>query len=271
MTLSIITVNLNNREGLKRTIDSVVGQTFTDYEWIVIDGGSNDGSRELIEQYANQFAFWVSEPDNGIYNAMNKGIEKANGEWMLFLNSGDWLYDEETLNKVFSKTYDADILYGDVMFHWPDERGMQLEQMPDSLTLYFFYTYTLCHQATFYNKRIFSTHKYDESLLICADWALYIKLMIEDYKFHHLPFCISNFPQDGISSHLNEAHFAERERVFKQYFPEYIQPDLERLRKQDEYDKYLNSHRSYRRIVRNARKRIARMEKIVHFIEKLKN
>lgn len=93
--LSIITVNLNNCDGLRRTIDSVVSQTFTDFEWIVIDGGSTDCSRELMEQYKDHFAFWCSEPDNGIYNAMNKGIVHANGEWLLFLNSGDWLAEKK--------------------------------------------------------------------------------------------------------------------------------------------------------------------------------
>lgn len=101
MKLSIITVNLNNRDGLKRTIDSVVSQTFTDYEWIVIDGGSNDGSRELIEHYSDHFAYWCSEPDKGIYNAMNKGIAHAKGEWLQFLNSGDVLYSNNTLASVF--------------------------------------------------------------------------------------------------------------------------------------------------------------------------
>lgn len=94
MKLSIITVNLNNRDGLKRPIDSVVSQTFTNYEWIVIDGGSTDGSRELIEQYSNHFAYWCNEPDKGIYNAMNKGIAHAKGEWLQFLNSGDVLYSK---------------------------------------------------------------------------------------------------------------------------------------------------------------------------------
>ena len=95
MKLSIITVNLNNRDGLQRTIDSVVSQTFTDYEWIVIDGGSTDGSRELIGQHQDRFAYWCSEPDKGIYNAMNKGIAHAKGEWLQFLNSGAWLYSKQ--------------------------------------------------------------------------------------------------------------------------------------------------------------------------------
>lgn len=112
MKLSIITVNLNNLEGLKKTYDSVVCQTFTDYEWLVIDGGSTDGSREFIEQHQDKFAYWCSEPDKGIYNAMNKGIVRAKGEYLNFMNSGDCFACEETVAEVFGKNRTADILYG---------------------------------------------------------------------------------------------------------------------------------------------------------------
>ena len=112
MKLSIITVNLNNLEGLKKTYESVVCQTFTDYEWIVIDGGSTDGSREFIEQHQDKFAYWCSEPDKGIYNAMNKGIMRAKGEYLNFMNSGDCFACKETLAGVFNKPRKEDILYG---------------------------------------------------------------------------------------------------------------------------------------------------------------
>lgn len=112
MKLSIITVNLNNLEGLKKTYDSVVCQTFTDYEWLVIDGGSTDGSREFIEQHQDKFAYWCSEPDKGIFNAMNKGIVRAKGEYLNFMNSGDCFACEETVAEVFGKNRTADILYG---------------------------------------------------------------------------------------------------------------------------------------------------------------
>lgn len=112
MKLSIITVNLNNLEGLKKTYESVVSQTFTDYEWLVIDGGSTDGSREFIEQHQDKFVYWCSEPDKGIYNAMNKGIMRAKGEYLNFMNSGDCFACEETLLGVFGKLRTADILYG---------------------------------------------------------------------------------------------------------------------------------------------------------------
>lgn len=112
MKLSIITINLNNLEGLKKTFESVFNQTFTDYEWIVIDGGSTDGSREFIEAHQDSFSYWSSEPDRGIYNAMNKGILQANGEYLSFLNSGDYYADSETLANVFCTNHEADILFG---------------------------------------------------------------------------------------------------------------------------------------------------------------
>lgn len=99
MILSIITINL---EGLKRTYESIVHQTFTDYEWIVIDGGSTDGSREFIEEHEEKYSYWCSEPDKGIFNAMNKGVLHANRQYCLFLNSGDHFY--EMMHKQESKT-----------------------------------------------------------------------------------------------------------------------------------------------------------------------
>lgn len=255
---------------MQRTIDSVVGQSFTDYEWIVIDGGSSDGSRELIEQYQNCFVYWCSEPDKGIYNAMNKGIEKASGDWFLFLNSGDWLYGNDVLQKVFSDPSDADLLYGDVMYHWPDSRGLELDKKPENLSLYFFYKDTLCHQATFYRKGIFDNHKYNEDLRICADWALYIQLLQEGYRFKHLPFCVANFAQDGISTHLDEAHITERQWIFDNCFPQWAKPDLKRLNQIDNHQKYINSHRSFQCIMRLAEKKVNSMSKLIHFIEKLK-
>ena len=107
--LSIITVNLNNKAGLQKTIESVFSQTFTDYEYLVIDGGSEDGSKELIKKYENKFVYWVSEKDKGIFNAMNKGILKASGEYLLFLNSGDYFYDSAVLDDVFDKAASTDI------------------------------------------------------------------------------------------------------------------------------------------------------------------
>jgi len=117
-TLSIITINKNNAAGLEKTIESVIGQTSNDFEYIVIDGASSDGSVEVIQKYADKINYLVSEPDTGVYNAMNKGIRKAQGTYCLFLNSGDWLVSPETLDNFFKETVTntADIFYSDAIF-----------------------------------------------------------------------------------------------------------------------------------------------------------
>ena len=99
MKLSIITINFNNHDGLQKTINSVIAQTWKDFEWIIIDGGSTDGSKNLIEQYDKYITYWISESDKGIYNAMNKGIKIARGDYLQFLNSGDYFYNEKVIEK----------------------------------------------------------------------------------------------------------------------------------------------------------------------------
>lgn len=270
MKLSIITVNLNNRDGLKRTIESVVSQTFTDYEWIVIDGGSTDGSRELIEQYADRFAYWCSEPDKGIYNAMNKGIFHANGQWMQFLNSGDSLFERNTLEKVFTKEYYEDVVYGDVNYVDAKGRLVRTEKKPDNLRLSYFYHNTLCHQATFYKKDIFIKYKYDESLSICADMALNISLLLNNYQLKHIPLYIVNFEEGGIGAVFTPKHIEERESMYAKYIPEYLQVDMRELREYEKERVYINSHKIYSLIYRLSNLKIKIASKLVIFIEKIK-
>ena len=100
MKLSVITINYNNRDGLRKTIESVVNQTCRDFEYIIIDGGSTDGSVDVIKQYADRIDYWVSEPDKGIYHAMNKGIAVAHGEYLNFMNSGDCFYESTVVENV---------------------------------------------------------------------------------------------------------------------------------------------------------------------------
>ena len=115
MKLSIITINYNHKEGLLKTIKSVVNQTYHDIEYIVIDGGSTDGSVDVVKQYEDSISYWVSEPDCGIYNAMNKGVAKATGEYCLFLNSGDSLHGTDSILEFVSKLSGEDLLMGRVM------------------------------------------------------------------------------------------------------------------------------------------------------------
>lgn len=116
MKLSIITVNLNQADGLAKTLDSVREQSFRDFEHIVVDGGSTDGSLEVIRARADGLAFWASEPDAGIYAAMNKGLRRAQGEYVYLLNSGDRLYSPDTLERVFAhEERGEDLLYGNTV------------------------------------------------------------------------------------------------------------------------------------------------------------
>lgn len=256
MTLSIITVNLNNRDGLQRTIDSVVGQTFTDYEWIVIDGGSTDGSRELIEQYADHFAYWCSEPDKGIYNAMNKGIAHAKGEWLQFLNSGDWLYEDTTLEKVFSKEYEADILYGNII--QTDKNVRQSITFDSDLTLSILYYQSLPHQSSFLRRKLFINKEYNENLKIVADWAFFLECALKKKRFIHIDFYVSYYDSTGISSTNRELVLKERDSVIKKIVPECIQRDMENQEKMrikfadgqlEEIDAIRNKSRFFHRLV----------------------
>lgn len=149
MKLSIITVNRNNTEGLRKTIESVVSQTYTDFEYIIIDGASTDGSVDIIKEYADRITYWVSEPDNGIYNAMNKGILKAKGEYLQFLNSGDWLTNNDVLKYVFDLRRDEDVLYGDEFLFYNINKIVR-KAYPQKLTFYDLFVGSISHEGSFY-------------------------------------------------------------------------------------------------------------------------
>lgn len=224
MKLTIITINYNNLSGLKKTVDSVLSQSFSDYEWVVIDGGSSDGSREFLEQNASHFSFWSSEPDGGIYNAINKGISHATAEYVQFLNSGDWLCSADTLEKVFYKQHSADVLYGD-MFQVNGSRN-QLIRYPKDLCLSFFLYDSLCHQACFYKRELFNNNLYDESFRIVSDWAMNIKLILDGKRYEHIDLPIVYYDNNGIST-SEDRMMAERLEAYDKYMPVQLKNDVE--------------------------------------------
>ena len=225
MKLSIITVNLNNLEGLKKTYESVVSQTFTDYEWLVIDGGSTDGSREFIEQHQDKFSYWCSEPDKGIYNAMNKGIVRAKGEYLNFMNSGDCFACEETLAVVFGKESRADILYGYVIERNVNGKCTPSRMMKPDIYWYDLFLQTFPHQSSFIRRTLFAIiGLYDENCQIVADWKWFV-IAILDHRasYEFLPYKIAIIQEDGISS--TSACQLERQQQRKKIFPNYITED----------------------------------------------
>jgi glycosyltransferase involved in cell wall biosynthesis len=199
--LSIITVNKNNADGLEKTCQSVAWQNFENFEWIIIDGASNDNSVDIIKKYAYKMAHWISEPDTGIYNAMNKGIKLAKGDYCLFLNSGDWLLSSDSIKAAFNiiKNLDyADIYYGDCL-----NSDFTISKMPDRLSIDHLYTQSaLSHQNTFINRSLFYDHEfYDENFPTVSDSIFFAKeLWMYRSKFVHIKTIISVYNVGGMSS-----------------------------------------------------------------------
>lgn len=218
MKLSIITVNLNNRNGLQKTIDSVVSQTFRDFEWIVIDGGSTDGSKELIEHYADHFAYWVSEPDKGIYNAMNKGIKVAKGDYLQFLNSGDILHSNHVFEDVGIEGFTVDVISG---LTRRMDNGQNLIDHEDNLVLQLLWI-SLNHQGTFIKREVFENFQYDERFRIVSDWKFWWdSIVFGERSFKRIDTVVADVEVGGVSMNpqFNAIKHSEREGVLKSYFP----------------------------------------------------
>ncbi len=231
MKLSIITVNLNNFRGLQKTFASIFSQTFTDFEYIVIDGGSTDGSVDLIRDNQSKISYWQSQKDNGIYQALNQGIRQAKGEYILFLHSGDYFLDSEALNRVFITKPDTDIVYADAKRLNLDTKQIELYFQPDQLTKLFFYRYSLCHQSMFFKRELFQKFGlYREDLKIVADLAFNLKLFLsQKCTWQHSATSIVYFDQSGISSTNLALLNQEREQVLRELFST---QELEQLQKQ---------------------------------------
>lgn len=211
--LSVITINLNNVSGLSKTIASVVEQTFNNFEYIIIDGGSVDNSVEVLKGYADKITFWVSEPDNGIYHAMNKGILKATGEYCLFLNSGDFLYNSQVLSDVFAFDINADIVCGDAYFEKSYLHNDKYIIAPETLKASDLILSFLPHQSTFIKRILFDQiHLYDETLIINADWAFLVEaILIFRKTYQKIGLIVSSCNTTGISSQPSNNDLMEKE------------------------------------------------------------
>lgn len=227
MKLSIITINYNNRSGLQKTADSVVSQTFKDFEWIVIDGGSSDGSRDLIELHKNDITYWVSEPDNGIYNAMNKGVARANGDYCLFLNSGDRLHNMDVISTVFPILDGTDFISGD---EWHVDAGYsyyKTNKNPNQVSDYHMLVGILWHQCTFIRTQLLKEHPYDESLKIAADWEeMFYEFIFNKRSYKHIDIIVSDFVVGGASEKDWNLLCSEREMVRNKYLSRRQQDEI---------------------------------------------
>lgn len=239
--LSIITINLNNKEGLQKTMASVFCQTFSDFEYIIIDGGSTDGSVDEINPISDKLAYWVSEPDTGIYNAMNKGIEKSTGDIICFLNSGDQYYSdtaiEMAVNSIDGINEYSWIYFFDYIHSQLDQYKFQVCSSDVSNKARIFVK-GFGHPSTFYRKEIFnSIGNFDESLKIAADREFYLRAILKHkLKFSYFSKPISVFNEGGISTNpkYSKLLLSEEKKIQIEYF--------------DKIERVLFSNRIFRKI-----------------------
>lgn len=223
--LSIITVNYNNNLGLIKTLESIKKQSFSDYEHIIIDAGSTDGSKETIMAYektTSHLSYWCSQPDKGIYDGMNKGIKLAKGNYLCFLNSGDCFIDNILSQIPFDGTQ---YLYGDSKIIKSDKK-IVLKTHPEIPDLVYLSNDYLHHQSSFFHRSLFEHRQYDINYKIIADWIHTFQCIIIDRcTYRYLPFIIAECDGHGISTNRKQRE-EERTRWFKSYFPPVLSKGL---------------------------------------------
>ena len=235
MKLSIITINRNNVAGLEKTLQSVASQTFKEFEYVIVDGASTDESVEVIKKYESQFTHlkWVSEPDSGIYNAMNKGVRMASGEYIQILNSADCLASEDVIERMLSALENAgypSILYGNMIKCFPDGRKLLDRSFAGhDITMLGMYKGTLNHDPAYIRYDLFEKYGYyDESLKIVSDWKWYLQAVIlgeEKPKYANID--VTLFDMTGISETNKELDKEERQQVLDQLVPKAFLADYE--------------------------------------------
>ncbi len=223
---SIITVCFNEAQRIELTCQSVVQQTFQEFEWIVIDGGSTDGTLDILKRYAQRMTYFVSEPDCGIYHAMNKGVAQAHGTYLLFLNGGDYLYESDTLAKVFAheQPLNKDIYYGDLIL---ERDGVSERYSIDFTDTYAtFARRTFPHQATFIKRTLFEMYgMHDESFKISADLEFFLRVFVSNpkrkqHRIGYVPFIVSVYENArGLSSSNLALRKIENKRARMQHYP----------------------------------------------------
>ncbi len=232
MKLSIITVNLNNKNGIQKTINSIVSQTHKNFEWIVIDGGSTDGSKELIEAYKNHITYWVSEKDNGIYEAMNKGIMVAKGDYLLFINSGDYLCSNDVVEKIVNDENFGkyDIMTGHTFL---SKNGIIKEKRkaPKYVSIKYFIKSSISHPSSIIRASHLKNYGgYKTNYRIISDYIFFYEdLIIRNASYKTFNFGISVFDLSGISSTNTELNVKERNEFLHNKIPPEIWNDYMKM------------------------------------------
>ncbi len=285
MKLSIITINYNNAEGLERTLNSVLAQTYEGIEHIIVDGGSTDGSVDVIKRYVQKVesgkwkvesVIWSSEKDKGIYDGMNKGVKKATGNFVWILNSGDCAAAPDVVERmmgILSETESGkwkvesgiDILLGNIIHVYPGRKVDGGKRKVESgkpqlreigLSMLTFYSGTIPHDAAFVRRELFEKFGYfDEKMKICADWKLYLDMIaLGGVQPWYVNIDVVLFDMSGVSNTNNELRLAERKMYIKQVLPASVLRD---------YDAYAAPIHQYQRLKKH------HLWGLVYFVERV--
>jgi hypothetical protein BACCOPRO_01716 len=224
--VSVITVCYNAEKKLEETMLSVLNQTYSNIEYIIIDGGSGDGTVDIIKKYADRLAYWVSESDSGIYDAMNKGILKATGKFLIFMNAGDQFFNEKVLDKCLPYfLQEIDIISG--IGYLSGQKWIPAKVT--DLSVAFFLKKSLNHQATFINRKLFQKNLYRTNLKIAGDSIFFFQaLIMNNASYVDIPVEIALCEKPGLSGQEKES-FAELEISIKEILPNRMVSDVDFL------------------------------------------
>ncbi len=226
MKLSIITIHYNQIEGLRKTLESVWNQSVQDFEFLVIDGGSTDGSVAFLREQEARLTYWCSEPDGGIYPAMNKGIAKARGTYLMFLNAGDCLSDASVIKTCLEQIEahpTVDVFYGDMYGFQGDVTQKWLHTHPATLDLLFLETQNLNHQSSLFRAELFrELGPYPASYPLAGDHWLFLRSFLADKVFHHISYPLVVFDYGGVGSRSREQYVREMAALWQELVPAYV-------------------------------------------------
>lgn len=223
LKFTIITITYNAAHWLERTVLSILSQSYPHVEYVIIDGGSTDGTVDIIKQYAPGISFWVSEPDKGLYDAMNKGLRHATGDYVWFINAGDTLQTADTIQRIVMKIGKKkslpDIIYGETAIVDAQGRmiGMRRLKTPENLTWKSFRMGMLvCHQS-FIAKRTIAP-EYDLQYRLSSDYDWCIRCMKQASFIYNTKMVLSNYLDEGLSTRQRKASLKERYDIMCKYY-----------------------------------------------------
>jgi glycosyltransferase involved in cell wall biosynthesis len=213
--VSIITIVYNGEKHIEQTINSVLGQTYSPIEYIIIDGGSKDNTVPIIKKYEDRLAYWISEPDKGISDAFNKGLRQAKGEWIGIINADDW-YEPDAVQKVVEAAGNHDLVFGDVQYWKNSERSFI--QICNSE--YLERDVSIIHPSVFVKRSAYAQHGYFDTDLRCAmDYELLLRLKLKGCSFVHVPTVIANMRWEGFSDKNWKLGLEEVLLIKNRFFP----------------------------------------------------